>query len=377
MKRTAIATLTVLTLLGFACSRAEHDAPPNSTIDAPLVLSASEATRSELGVSTWGVSAGHGDATVVRGYDAADTKTIELELQTSEGYRRSFEAKLSRKGAAPATLKLDIGADRSQARVVENTFAKNVDANRIVDRIVADLDSQPARMGGAGGGTLLSSGVGPSAVGLLTDASACLTRTCGESLRGSATAGATTTAACQSSTTDCNTGNTSASDAQQQASKDCSCGKVTDGSRKFLAPFPCGQTWTYTHYNGEIRQALDFVNPSGSTDGSSVLASADGTATQHVEPNGAGNYISIDHGDSWKTYYFHLQSFSVGSGVEVKQGQEIGKVGSTGRSSGPHLHYEQLRDGQGQPIELEGKSLSPYPASYGEATLTSSNCGQK
>ena len=145
----------------------------------------------------------------------------------------------------------------------------------------------------------------------------------------------------------------------------------------FKAPFRCGQRWTYSHHSAEVRLALDFIrNDGGTTNGSPVLASAAGTATRHSQPSGAGNYIVIDHGAGWKTYYFHLSAYSVASGVQVSQGQQIGVTGSTGNSSGPHIHYEQLLNGLGQTIRINGVSLAPYPGSYGQKAITSDNgCG--
>ena len=145
----------------------------------------------------------------------------------------------------------------------------------------------------------------------------------------------------------------------------------------FKAPFPCNQRWTYSHHSAEVRLALDFVrNDGGTTNGSAVLASAAGTAYQHSQPSGAGNYIRIEHGGGWRTYYFHLSAFSVGNGVAVSQGQRIGTTGSTGNSSGPHIHYEQLLNGVGQTIRINGVSLAPYPGSYGQKSIVSDNgCG--
>jgi len=142
----------------------------------------------------------------------------------------------------------------------------------------------------------------------------------------------------------------------------------------FKAPFQCGQRWTYSHHSREVRRALDFIREDGGTTGGSpVLASAAGTATRHPLAGGAGNYISINHGGGWKTYYFHLSSFSVPNGARVKQGQQIGVTGSTGNSSGPHIHYEQLFNGAGQVIRINGASLAPYPGSYGVRRITSDN----
>ncbi|GAA3641149.1 peptidoglycan DD-metalloendopeptidase family protein [Streptomyces chitinivorans] len=144
----------------------------------------------------------------------------------------------------------------------------------------------------------------------------------------------------------------------------------------FKAPYACGQRWTYSHHSAEVRRALDFVRADGgSTAGAPVLASAAGTATRHYQAGGAGNYVVIDHGGGWKTYYFHLASFSVASGAWVGQGQQIGTTGSTGNSSGAHIHYEQLYNGVGQNIRINGSTLA-YPGSYHQYYLTSDNgCG--
>lgn len=145
----------------------------------------------------------------------------------------------------------------------------------------------------------------------------------------------------------------------------------------FKAPFACGQRWTFSHHSAEVRQALDFVrNDGGTTAGSPVLASAAGTAYRFSQPSGAGNYIAVEHGGGWKTYYFHLSAYSVANGAAVGQGQQIGVTGSTGNTTGPHIHYEQLYNGVGQVIVINGGSLAPYPGSYGAKAITSDNgCG--
>lgn len=154
----------------------------------------------------------------------------------------------------------------------------------------------------------------------------------------------------------------------------CVDGLCQDGPSMFRAPFPCDQRWTYSHHSAEVRLALDFIrDDGGDTGGSPVLASAGGLATRHVEVGGAGNYVVIDHGAGWQTYYFHLSEFTVADGATVAQGAEIGLTGSTGASSGAHIHYEQLLDGVGQEIRINGESLAPYPGVYGERSLTSDN----
>jgi len=74
--------------------------------------------------------------------------------------------------------------------------------------------------------------------------------------------------------------------------------------------------------------------------GDAVRATANGTVTSAGWSGGYGKVIDIDHGSGFATRYGHLSSIDVQVGQTVKMGQVIGKVGSTGRSTGPHLHYE-------------------------------------
>lgn len=77
-----------------------------------------------------------------------------------------------------------------------------------------------------------------------------------------------------------------------------------------------------------------------------VPASLSGTARLKRDPNGYGNYVVIDHGGGLETRYAHLASFRVRDGQRVAKGDIIGASGSTGNSSGPHLHYEARQDGR-------------------------------
>ncbi|ENW22457.1 M23 family metallopeptidase [Acinetobacter pittii] len=147
----------------------------------------------------------------------------------------------------------------------------------------------------------------------------------------------------------------------------------------FKAPFACGQTWSYSTYPGHNYNALDFVRwDNGATSGAAVLASAGGTVSvSSIGWNGgAGNMVVINHGNGWSTHYFHLNAIHVSVGASIGQGQQIGTVGSTGQSTGPHLHYEQRLNSTAQSIVINGNSLAPYPGSYGQRVLTSDNgCG--
>ena len=96
-------------------------------------------------------------------------------------------------------------------------------------------------------------------------------------------------------------------------------------------------------YN-KMHRGTDFAAPKGTP----IMASGAGTI-EMAKWNGAyGKYIRIKHNSKYKTAYAHLNGYARGikSGVKVRQGQIIGYVGSTGRSTGPHLHYEVLVNGK-------------------------------
>ncbi len=74
--------------------------------------------------------------------------------------------------------------------------------------------------------------------------------------------------------------------------------------------------------------------------GTKIRATAAGTVVKAFKNGGYGNYVEIDHGNGYRTVYGHMQNYVVKKGEAVKRGQIIGLVGSSGRSLGPHLHYE-------------------------------------
>lgn len=95
--------------------------------------------------------------------------------------------------------------------------------------------------------------------------------------------------------------------------------------------------------------------------GTPIYSSGDGEVVK-LEKNywGYGNIITIDHGYGYKTQYAHLSGFAVQKGQKVKRGQLIGYVGSSGKATGPHLHYEVLKnDVQVDPLNYFFNDLSP------------------
>ena len=140
----------------------------------------------------------------------------------------------------------------------------------------------------------------------------------------------------------------------------------------FRAPWPCGQSRDYFHHSGEVANAIDFNIPGSADLGTPALASAAGTVRSAGSNGGYGNEVVVDHGGGWSSRVAHLSAFSVKVGQVVRTGQELGKVGSTGNSSGPHLHYEQFSGGTRVPIVIDSVALL-----YDGATRqhTSKNCG--
>jgi murein DD-endopeptidase MepM/ murein hydrolase activator NlpD len=82
------------------------------------------------------------------------------------------------------------------------------------------------------------------------------------------------------------------------------------------------------------------------TYGSPIYAAADGVVEFAGRHGGHGNFVKLDHGGGFETGYAHMSRFAVSRGERVRRGQVIGYVGSTGLSTGPHLHFEVYRNGQ-------------------------------
>ncbi|WP_199555795.1 M23 family metallopeptidase [Sandaracinobacteroides hominis] len=91
-----------------------------------------------------------------------------------------------------------------------------------------------------------------------------------------------------------------------------------------------------------MHQGVDFAARAGTP----ILASAGGRVVLAGWGGGYGNVVVLDHGKGMRTRYAHMQSIGVRNGQQVSQGQQIGRVGSTGLSTGPHLHYEVWMNGK-------------------------------
>ena len=120
------------------------------------------------------------------------------------------------------------------------------------------------------------------------------------------------------------------------------CGTIYQGSVGVgVFIWPTTERWIvgYDYNPGANHPAIDIAGSVGNP----VWASDNGVVVYSGWSNyGYGNLIVIDHGNGWQTLYAHLNSISVGCGQSVNQGQGIGGLGSTGNSSGAHLHFEMI-----------------------------------
>jgi hypothetical protein len=139
----------------------------------------------------------------------------------------------------------------------------------------------------------------------------------------------------------------------------------------FEMPFACGDVWTGSSRSSHSPSyySVDWNRPDDL--GALMTAAAPGVVTSVVNlgSRSYGRYVVVDHGSGWTTLYAHLLSQWVTQGQSVDQGQIIGQVGSTGGSTGPHLHFEERMNRRDLPSYFHRVSFKMG------STLASSNCG--
>ncbi len=130
-------------------------------------------------------------------------------------------------------------------------------------------------------------------------------------------------------------------------------------SNKALKHVPSGFGWRTDpiYKTPEFHPGLDFT----ANTGTEIYATGDGAVeTANSDGSGYGNHVVINHGYGYKTLYGHMSKMAVYGGKKVKRGELIGYVGSTGRSTGPHVHYEVIKNGEKvNPINFFFNDLSP------------------
>jgi murein DD-endopeptidase MepM/ murein hydrolase activator NlpD len=117
---------------------------------------------------------------------------------------------------------------------------------------------------------------------------------------------------------------------------------------------------------------MDFTAPTGTE----IYATGDGTIEKaDNEGNGYGIHVVINHGYGYQTLYGHMSRVKVKPGQKVKRGEVIGYVGNTGTSSGPHVHYEVIKNEEKiNPVNFFYSDLSP--AEYEKVIELSSRANQ-
>ena len=143
--------------------------------------------------------------------------------------------------------------------------------------------------------------------------------------------------------------------AQQQAAQNSSSGSTTTnipqvsaGDLSFRWPLP-GYSYISSPYGsrwGGFHTGIDISG--GGVYGASIVAAEAGTVILAASHYSYGNYVIVDHGGGYSTLYAHMSSIACSVGDYVTKGQTIGYVGSTGNSTGPHLHFEVRINGATQ-----------------------------
>lgn len=134
----------------------------------------------------------------------------------------------------------------------------------------------------------------------------------------------------------------------QQARNDAANGKTPQTSSStsgFRYPLPGGSSYVSCAYGYRYHPIYGYYKMHYGVDlaasaGTPIYATKSGTVTMAGYSSVNGNYVSINHGDGYSSLYAHMTNYTVSNGQYVKQGEVIGYVGSTGWSTGPHLHFE-------------------------------------
>lgn len=123
----------------------------------------------------------------------------------------------------------------------------------------------------------------------------------------------------------------------------------------------------YNNGKGGTHKGMDLVAADGNTTGKAVFSPLAGTVTVAREQRGYGQVVYVDHANGLQTRYGHLSQIGVKEGDTIVAGQEVGKAGNSGHSTGPHLHYE---------TRINGVAVSPASVNYTSfGQLSSQNTG--
>ena len=134
---------------------------------------------------------------------------------------------------------------------------------------------------------------------------------------------------------------------------------IVYGTRKFISPVKSVRAitskfgWRTFRGGSDFHSGIDLANPSGTP----IYASYEGTVISAGWKGNYGNCVIINHGYGYQTLYAHCKSLACSVGDKVSQGELIAYTGSTGRSTGPHCHFE---------IRVNGTAVNPYPYIFGK-----------
>ncbi|WP_350343662.1 peptidoglycan DD-metalloendopeptidase family protein [Proteinivorax tanatarense] len=134
------------------------------------------------------------------------------------------------------------------------------------------------------------------------------------------------------------------SDAEKQAKRQAHTPSIRPTTGRVSSPFGY-RNHPFTGAR-QFHSGVDIANSTGTP----IKATANGTVVRASYNGGYGNMIIIDHGYGYTTYYAHLSEIEVRTGQKVTKGETIGQMGSTGQSTGPHLHYE---------VRVRGNPVNP------------------
>ena len=144
-------------------------------------------------------------------------------------------------------------------------------------------------------------------------------------------------------------------------------------ANKDLNRIASGWGWRYDpiYFTRRFHEGMDFTAPVG-TD---IFVTGNGTISEAGWQQGYGNCVKVNHGFGYETFYAHMSEINVGVGQSVTRGEVIGLVGNTGKSTGPHLHYE---------VHYKGQVMNPQnyyfldltPDEYDRMVQMSQNAGQ-
>ena len=141
-----------------------------------------------------------------------------------------------------------------------------------------------------------------------------------------------------------------AANKNNNSSSNCNSSSSSSGSGRISMVWPCASTRVTSGFGkrnsptagaSTYHKGIDI----GASTGTAIYAAASGTVTEAGYSSSRGNYVVIYHSNGVSTAYMHCSALYVSSGDKVSQGQTIAAVGSTGISTGPHLHFSVIEDG--------------------------------